>query len=275
MFEKHLLEQGWSKVESGVEVKLCPSPDGQETFILCRSGDRREKEKAMHDRFAKRIEEGLKKLAGRLERARTCPDRAQVERQIGRLLGRNTRAAGLYDITVKEVEKDGRSKGLRVKWAEKKQWKEWANLSEGHYLLRTNLVGWSAQDLWKTYVQLTQAESAFRTEKSELKIRPIWHHKEKRVQAHILFSFLAYAMWKTLEQWMARSGLGNGPRTVLEEFARLKAIEVFLPTSEAKELRLECVTQPDKAQAVLLQRLRVQIPRRIGQLRWEQVTSKM
>jgi len=274
MFEKELLEQGWSRVESGVEVKLCPGPEGQETFVLCRSGDRREKEKAMHDRFAKRIEEGLKKLAGRLERARECPDRDQVHQQIGRLLGLNSRSAGLYEIRVEEVQKDGR-KGLRVEWSERKRWKEWANLSEGHYLLRTSLVGWSAQDLWKAYVQLTQAESAFRTDKSELKIRPIWHHKEERVQAHILFSFLAYAMWKTLEQWMARSRLGNGPRTVLEELAKLKAVQVILPTSDGRELQLRCVTSPNEAQRILLQRLRLRIPERLSEPRWRQLTPKM
>ena len=273
-FEKQLLEEGWTKVEAGVEVKLCPSPDGQETFVLCRSGDRREKEKAMHERFAQRIEAGLKKLAARLERARKCPDQVQVERQIGRLLERNSRAAGLYDIGVTEVQEDGR-KGLRVKWQEKKQWKEWAMLSEGHYLLRTNLVGWSAQDLWKTYVQLTQAESAFRTQKSELKIRPIWHQKEHRVQAHILFSFLAYAMWKTLEQWMARTGLGNGPRTVMEELAKLKAVEVVLPTSVGRELQLRCVTKPDEAQRILLQRLGMRIPERLSEPRWRGLTPKM
>lgn len=116
--------------------------------------------------------------------------------QIGRLLGRNSRAAGLFDIQVKEIEIEDpgekKKKKLRLTWEKQKEWSDWADLSEGSYLLRTNLVGWSPQDLWKTYIQLTQAESAFRTQKSELKIRPIWHHKEKRVQAHILFSFLAY-----------------------------------------------------------------------------------
>jgi len=274
VFEKHLVEEGWTKVESGVEVKLCAGPDGQETFVLCRSGDRREKEKAMHERFAQRIEGGLKKLAARLERARKHPDRTQVERQIGRLLERNSRAAGLYDIRVTQVQEDDR-KGLGVKWEEKKQWKEWAMLSEGHYLLRTNLVGWSAKELWKTYIQLTQAESTFRTHKSELKIRPIWHQKERRVQAHILFSFLAYAMWKTLEQWMARTGLGNGPRTILEEMAKLKLVDVLLPTSEGRELQLRCVTSPDEAQRILLQRLRLRIPERLGEPRWRELTPKM
>ena len=116
-------------------------------------------------------------------------------------------------------------------------------------------MDWSPEDLWKTYIQLTQAESAFRTEKSELNLRPIWHHLEERVQAHILFSFLAYAMWKTLEQWMARCGMGNGPRPVIEEFDRIKTNDVILPTSTGREIRIRCVTTPDESRRILLGRL--------------------
>lgn len=273
-FEKYLLEEGCSEVEPGVDLKLCPGPGGEETFVLCRSGARREKEKAMHERFAKRIETGLQKLAGRLQRARQRPNRSQVERQIGRLLGRNSRAAGLFQIRLLRAPK-GERPGLRVTWEPRRAWRDWAILSEGHYLLRTNLVGWTPQDLWKTYIQLTQAESAFRTHKTELKVRPIWHHNQKRVQAHILFSFLAYAMWKTLEQWMARSGLGNGPRTLLEELARIKSVDVILPTSSGRELRLRCVAQPDEGQRILLGRLGLAIPRRLGQPAWVKEVSEM
>ena len=102
-FEKDLLEQDWTQVEDGIEVKLRPGPEGRETFILCRSSARREKEKAMHERFEKRIEEGLQSLERRLAKAKKKPNRSQVERQIGRLLGKNSRAAGLFDIKVSEV----------------------------------------------------------------------------------------------------------------------------------------------------------------------------
>lgn len=124
-FEKSLLQAGWSEVEPGVEVKTVPSPDGTETFILCRSNDRREKEKAMHERFTQRIEAGLNKLWDRLSRARKTPDRAQVERQIGRLLGRNSRAAGLFAIQVKEEKADGMTK-LKLIWEKRKEWNDWA-----------------------------------------------------------------------------------------------------------------------------------------------------
>ena len=267
-FEQALLDQDWTQVEEGIEVKLRPGPDGDETFILCRSSARREKEKAMHERFEKRIEEGLQSLERRLDKAKKKPNRSQVERQIGRLLGRNSRAAGLFDIKVSKVARDGVDGFLKVTWTKKDAWRDWAQLSEGCYLLRTNLVGWSPEDLWKTYIQLTQAEAAFRTQKSELNLRPIWHHKEDRVQAHILFSFLAYAMWKMLELWMSRCGLGNGPRPLIEEFDRIKTNDVILPTSNGREVRIRCVTQTDQSQRILLDRLGLKIPRRLGEPRW-------
>jgi len=267
-FEKDLLEQDWTQVEEGIEAKLRCGPDGNETFILCRSLARREKEKAMHERFEKRIEEGLQSLERRLDKAKKKPNRSQVERQIGRLLGKNSRAAGLFDIKVSEVERDGADGLLEVSWAKKDEWREWAKLSEGCYLLRTNLTDWTAKDLWKTYIQLTQAEAAFRTQKSELNLRPIWHHKEDRVQAHILFSFLAYAMWKMLELWMSRCGLGNGPRPLIEEFERIKSNDVVLPTSSGREVRIRCVTQTDESQRILLDRLGLNIPTRLGEPQW-------
>ena len=267
-FEQALLDQDWTQVEEGIDVKLRPGPDGNETFILCRSTARREKEKAMHDRFEKRIEEGLQSLKRRLDKAKKKPHRSQVERQIGRLLGKNSRAAGLFDVKVNDVEREGVKGFLNVTWTKRKKWREWAQLSEGCYLLRTNLVGWSPQDLWKTYIQLTQAESAFRTQKTELNLRPIWHRREDRVQAHILFSFLAYAMWKTLEQWMSRSGLGNGPRPVIEEFDRIKTNDVILPTSNGREVRIRCITQTDESQRILLGRLGIKIPTRLGEPKW-------
>lgn len=270
-FERALLEEGWARIESGVEVKACPGPGGVETFILCRSQARREKEKAMHERFATRIENGWGKLKGRLERAKKKVERGPVERQIGRLLGRNAHAAGAFEVEVEETSEV--ASGLKVRWSRNARWAEWAKLTEGHYLLRTNLIGWSAPDLWRAYIQLTQAESAFRIQKSELRVRPIWHQGEKRVQAHILFSFLAYAMWKTLEQWMARSGLGNGPRTVLEDLARIKAMEVILPTTTGRSLRLRCVGSPDPGQQILLGRLGLEFPRRLGQPRWMEVVQ--
>ena len=267
-YEKALMDKGWTEVEEGIEVKLCSGADGDETFILCRSAARREKEKAMHARFEKRIEDALTKLAGRLDRAKRKPDRSQVERQIGRILGRNSRAAGLFEVKVAEIERAGVKGHLKVAWTQRAAWRQWAELSEGCYLLRTNLTDWTAEALWLTYIQLTQAEAAFRTHKSELHLRPIWHHYEEHVQAHILFSFLAYVIWKTLEQWMSRSGLGNGPRPVIEELARIRTNDVVLPTSAGREIRIRCVTTPDESQRILLTRLGLKLPSRLGEPKW-------
>jgi hypothetical protein len=104
-YEQDLITGNWDSVHEGLEVKVVTGPDGDETFILCRSQDRREKEKAMHNRFEKRIEEGLVRLSGRLAKAKKEPNEQQVQRQIGRLLQRNSRAAGLFDIHVKKIER--------------------------------------------------------------------------------------------------------------------------------------------------------------------------
>ena len=193
-FERQLLEEDWQVIREGLEVKMCSSPEGgQETYILCRSRDRREKEKAMHERFEGRIDEALEKLRASCEKRKWKKE--VIERRVGKIMAKNSRAAGLYKVTVKEV--DGRS---AVSWKKNNAWREWATLNEGCYLLRTNVTDWSAEDLWHAYIQLTEAELAFRIHKSDLRIRPIWHQSAGRVQAHILVCFLAYVLWKTLHQ---------------------------------------------------------------------------
>jgi transposase len=253
----------WRTVREGVEAKLCPGPEGNETFLLCRSADRREKERAMHERFAKRIEGRLESLGRRLERSRKRLDREAIGRQIGRILEKNSRAAGRYRIQV--VDDPSRAGGLRLVWSAQPEWDAWAWHSEGTYILRTNVRDWSAEELWRTYIQLTEAEAAFRIHKSDLSIRPIWHQKAERVQAHILVCFLAYVLWKTLEQWQRRAGLGNTPRTILEEIGRIQSTDVVLPVANepARELRIRCVVRPDKAQTMLLDRLGLRLPERL------------
>jgi len=253
----------WQAVREGVEAKLCAGPDGTETFVLGRSVERREKEKAMHERFTQRIETGLRTLAARLERTRQPLDRGKLERQIGRLLERNTRAAGRYTIDL--VTDATRPAGLALQWSARSEWDEWARHSEGCYVLRTNITDWDAETLWRTYVQLTDAEAAFRIQKSELSIRPIWHQRTDRVQAHIFVCFLADVLWKTLEQWQSRAGLGNSPRTILDELRRVQSTDVVLPLADdpRRALRIRCVVRPDKAQALLLDRLGLRLPERL------------
>jgi len=225
----------------------------------------------MHQRFSKRIEQSLVTLAKRLSARKKRPDRGAVERQIGRLLQKNSRAAGKYDIRVTD---DPHRKGhLELTWQCRDEWSDWATLSEGAYLLRTNLTDRTPQDLWKTYMQLADAEAAFRTIKSELCLRPVYHQLEHRVHAHILVAFLAYAMWKTLQKWMENSGLGRGVRTVQEELARIKCSHVILPTSSGREIQLRCITRPDEGQRILLNRLGLKIPLRLGSPKWRRMTE--
>ena len=253
----------WRQVRDGVEAKVCAGPDGSETFLLVRSAERQQKEQAMHARFCERIETALASLQRRIERAQKPIDRGAAERQIGRLLGRNSRAAARYAVRL--VDDPILPAGLRLEWSRRAEWDDWSRHSEGCYVLRTNLRDWSSEALWRTYIQLSEAEAAFRINKSELSIRPIWHQREDRVLAHILVCFLAYVLWKTLEQWQSRAGLGNSPRTLLQELAAITSTDVTLPTAAppGRELRLRCVVRPDRAQAVLLERLGLRLPEQL------------
>lgn len=260
-FERELLDENWHAIRDGLEVKLCASPDGKtETFILCRSRDRAHKEAAMVRRFEQRIEERLTRMAARCEKQNRDP--MKVEREIGRLLGQNTRAARLFEVNV-ETTADGHA---RIAWKKLAAARDWAALSEGCYLLRTNIADWTDEELWKAYIQLTEAEAAFRIHKSDLSIRPIWHQKEDRVLAHILVCFLAYVLWKTLGQLCDRSGLGNEPRRVLSELSEIRVMDVVLPTRQGVEIRKRCISKPTDHQEILLDRLGLRLPSTIKQI---------
>jgi transposase len=256
-FERQLLEGPWEKVREGLEVQLCPSEDGRETFILCRSSDRGEKERAIHERSEKKIVAGLERIVAGCGKRRLQP--RLVERRIGRLLGQNTRAEKLFEVDV-EVRPDG---GAEVSWERREERRAWSELSHGCYMLRTNIADWSAEELWKAYIQLTQAESAFRICKSELELRPVWHQKQERVQAHILVCFLAFVLWKTLGLMCSQSGIGDSPRKLLDEMAAIQMVDVVLPTRSGIEIRKRCVSMPEPHLAALLDRLKLELPRNL------------
>jgi transposase len=253
-FERALAAETWQSVREGVEAQLCAAPDGEEVFIVCRSAARRTKERAMHARFERRITEGLEAIAASC-RARVHSPIAVAQR-VGRLLGQNSRAAKLFQV---EVTTDKRG-AARVRWTMSPVWRDWARLSEGCYVLRTNLVEWGAEELWTAYIHLTEAETAFRIQKSDLALRPIWHQKAERVQAHILVCFLAYVLWKTLARWCHAVGLGEEPRQVFAELSQIRLVDVILPTRDGLELRKRCISRPTEHQAILLQRLGLSLP---------------
>ncbi len=255
-FEQHLLGQSWEEVQPGVEVKLCPSPEGaEETFVLCRSLGRKEKENAILNRFVKRLGDKLAKLAERAEQGK-IRDKQKVERQIGRLLERNSRAASLFTVTVTEKET-----GLSIDIKRNEERYEWAVETGGSYILRTNWRETDPKVLWSTYIQLTEVEDAFRTTKHDLGMRPIFHQKQDRTQAHILVCFLSLVLWRTLQQWMKASGLGTAPRKLLEEMRELKSLDVLLPARD-KTIRLRVVATAPQALKVLLQRMKILLPNR-------------
>ena len=256
-FEKELLTKDWQEIRDGLEVKRCASPEGEESFILCRSKARAEKEKAIHERFEQRIEKRLEKLV------EVCQAKKHkvglIERRVGRILGANGRAAGLFKVEVTKRE-DG---GASVEWKKVEEWRQWAQQSEGCYLLRSNITNWEAEELWRAYIELTEAESAFRIQKTDLQLRPIWHQKKERVKAHILVCFLAFVLWKMLGQLCKRAELGSEPRKVFEEIAEIKVVDIVMPTKQGVAIRKCCIAQPTKAQAILLQRLQLQLPQRL------------
>ncbi|HEY6369013.1 MAG TPA: IS1634 family transposase [Candidatus Sulfotelmatobacter sp.] len=253
-FEPELRSKDGKQVREGLEVLLCPAPGGEELFLLCRSAQRKEKEQAMHERFEKRIEEGLEKIAASFGKRKQLP--AAVGQRVGRLLGQNSRAAGAFEVQI-DADADGFAK---CHWKKMDRWREWARLSEGCYVLRSNVTDWSSEELWRAYMQLTEAEAAFRIQKTDLQLRPIWHQKQERVKAHVFVCFLAYVLWKTLAQLCQRAGLGGDPRKVFEELADITLVDVVLPTRNGVTIRKRCISRPTEHQAILLQHLYLRLP---------------
>ena len=257
--ETALLEGNWQVVREGIEVKVVPAPDEtNDTFILCRSADRREKEAAMHDRFERKMQEGLGRLVAAIAAGR-LRSRDTLWQRIGRLKVGCSRVARAYDIT---VEGDGAS--LSLTWRKDVAKAAYMRHSEGAYLLRTNLTGESEQELWHMYMQLNDAEAAFRTLKQDLSIRPVYHQIQQRVEAHVLVCFIAYAMYRTLDRLARDGGLDMTARKVLATAAMIKSGDVILPLVDGRELRFRRVSRPDKRQAEVLARLGVHLPERVG-----------
>ena len=257
-FEQPLLEGGWEQVRPEVEVKLVPTPQGEETYILCRSTARRAKEQAIRSRFSTRLEKALQALQKRVA-AGQLKDRNKIERKLGSLLARNPQVADLYQVAV--TEKDG---ALAVEWKAIESRQTWQQAREGAYLLRTNLPPGEPAQLWKDYIQLTEAEAAFRALKSELSIRPIFHQLERRAKAHILVAFLGYALWVTLKHLLMRKDSHLSPGKALALLGTLVSADIVLPTTDGREIRLRRVTTPSAEQKQLLDQLGITLPDRLS-----------
>jgi transposase len=271
-FEAELLKDDWTRVRPEVEVKQVAIPQGEETYILCRTASRKEKEKAIRKRFSTRMELALQRLqktivAGRLK------DRNKMERRLGKIQARHSPVNDLFEVTLRDTPE-----GVRLFWEMKKERKTWRDLREGAYMLRTNLPAGSAEELWSKYMQLTEAEASFRALKSELSIRPLFHQKEPRVKAHVMVAFLGYALWVTLKHLLKRrpaivprpsaSGVDNteplSPMKALALLATLQSADIVLPTTDGREIRLRRVTEPTAEQKSLLHQLSLSLPEHLN-----------
>ena len=268
-FQEELLKDDWTQVRPEVEVKQVPIPKGEETYILCRTAARKEKEKAIRNRFSTRMEEALQRLAKSIETGR-LKDRNKMERRLGRIQARHPQVSDLYEVALRDTRD-----GVRLQWSIKEDRQVWRGLREGAYMLRTNLQADSAEELWSRYMQLTEAETSFRALKSELSIRPLFHQLEPRVKAHVMVAFLGYALWVTLKHLLKRrdaiaplpiSGVTQvqplSARKALAPLATLHSADIVLPTTDGREIRLRRITEPTAEQKLLLQQLNLTLPER-------------
>jgi transposase len=270
-FEAELIKDDWTRVQPEVEVKQVAVPQGEETYILCRTAGRKEKEKAIRKRFSTLMELALQRLqktiaAGRLK------DRNKMERRLGKIQARHSHVNDLFEVALKDTPE-----GVRLFWEIKKEPQDWRDLREGAYMLRSNLQAESAKNLWSKYMQLTEAEASFRALKSELSIRPLFHQKEPRVKAHVMVAFLGYALWVTLKHLLKRrptiipqpsvSGVDNAeplsPMKALALLSTLQSADIVLPTTDGREIRLRRITEPSLEQKSLLRQLGISLPERL------------
>jgi transposase len=267
-FEEELLKDDWTRVKPEVEVKKISIPQGEETYILCRTAGRKEKEKAIRHRFSAHMEDALKRMAKSIATGR-LKDRNKMERRLGRVQASHSQVSDLYEVALEDTPN-----GIRLHWAIKEDRRIWRDLREGAYMLRTNLQAGTVEELWSEYMQLTEAEASFRALKSELYIRPLFHQLEPRVKAHILVAFLGYALWVTLKHLLKRratvipqpsaSGVHNAqplsPMKVLDLFSTMQSADIVLPTTDGREIRLRRIAERTPEQKALLQQLGLSLP---------------
>jgi transposase len=267
-FEAELLKEDWTQVRPEVEIKKVSIPQGEETYILCRTSGRKEKEKAIRNRFSNSMETALKGLEKAIATGR-LKNRNKMERRLGKIQARHPQVNDLYDLALRDT-----AEGVRLFWEIKEDRKNWRESREGAYLLRTNLKAETAEELWSRYMQLTEAEASFRALKSELSVRPLFHQLEPRVKAHVMIAFLGYALWVTLKHLLKRrpaivskpsaSGDENvqpmTPMRAIALLSTLQSADIVLPTTDGREIRLRRITEPTAEQKLLLRQLGISLP---------------
>ncbi|HEY6269021.1 MAG TPA: IS1634 family transposase [Candidatus Acidoferrum sp.] len=266
-FEAELLKDDFEKIRPDVEVKHIQIPGGAETYILCRTVGRKEKEKAIRSRFVAKIEKALTGLEKRIVEGK-LKDRDKMLMRLGRIQASHPQVADLYEMAIRDSKE-----GARLVWRQKPEQQQWREAREGAYLLRTNLTGNGAADLWKKYMQLTEVEAAFRTLKSELAIRPLFHQLEKRVKAHVLVAFLGYALLVTLKHLLKRVASEYSPAKALQRLSELYSVDIVLPTIEGREIWLRRISKLDEEQQKILYQLQLQLPERLEPIQMQKCSA--
>jgi len=249
-YEKKWLDLSWQKVRESVDVKLFT--EHGELYVLAKSEGRRAKERAMRRKKLARL---LRKLRAM---QRSGPRRDQLLLRIG---AARKEAGSAFRFLHLQLPSEGQavtrhSFQFRVDRPKLIA----AELQDGHYLLRSNLVGEDPAVLWERYMQLAQIEAAFKAMKSELGIRPLYHQLGHRVEAHILVAFLAYCLLVTLKNRLQVLAPGLTPKAVLEKLATIQMLDVWLPTTDGRWLVMPRFTQPEADQAILLHKLKLELP---------------
>jgi transposase len=275
-FAKPLRSGGWQRLQDNPEVEVKLLKRKRVHDLLARSRPRRQKERAIRRRQRRGLARALKKLQNRIEGGR-LKNRDKILESVGRLKGRFPKARPFVTITVAKAEP------AQLSWSWLREKFRTALAGDGVYLLRSNQDGWSATELWETDIQLTVVERAFRVLKSELLVRPVWHHYSGQTQAHVVICVLAYALWKALDHLTKRAGLETQihkpdphrakvspkprpmtPEVILRELGQIAIGDIELETTDGKKLVLRRVARPMGEQKRILEALRLEIPERLS-----------
>ena len=259
--EKKLAEQPWIQAREKVQVKLHPAD--KELFVLVESQDRLHKERAIRQNKLKRYWERLKEISQIKELSRD-----DLLKKLGAAQAQAGRVQGLIEVTIPAEGQTVSQETFKFKLnrAKVRQWRR----REGRYLLGSNLSAENSAELWQMYLMLVEIEAAFKNLKGDLRIRPIFHSKESRVEAHIFVAFLSYCLHVTLRKRLRASAPGIPPRAVLEKFVEMEMVDIHFPTTDGRKLIFRRYTKPQADQAMLLQQLKLELPPQAP----PQITSK-
>ena len=275
-FQVDLGRAGWNPLPKNPQVQVKLFERESVHYLLARSRPRRRKERAIRRRQRRGLATDLKKLSALVD-AGKLKKRDKILERVGRLKERYPKARGFVQINVTATKQP------RLEWTWDQAKYRQALATDGAYLLRSNQPGWTAAEFWKTYIQLTIVERAFRVLKSELFLRPIWHHYSGRTRAHVFVCLLAYALWKTLDHLAKRAGLMTEirkpdlcrprsspkarpmtPRAILRELRKIKIGDILMSTTDGRQLVLRRVARPGVVQARILEALKLTLPERLA-----------